>query len=71
MENKERLNVTLILFILLGFIAIAFLGAGIVFFYQQKEFWNVGLMSLSVVITVIYWLKSIFRLIDLIKKEEE
>ena len=63
-----KTKITLALFILFGFVALVFLAAGIVFFYQQGKLWEAGLMCMSVVITVIYWVKTIFKLIELTKE---
>lgn len=64
-----KTKITLVLFILVGFIGIAFLAAGIVFFYEQSKLWEAGLIALSLTITTIYWIKFIFKLIEIAKKE--
>lgn len=64
-----KAKITLALFILVGFIGIAFLAASIVFFYEQSKLWEAGLMALSLTITTIYWIKFIFKLIEIAKKE--
>lgn len=71
MANRGHLHAMLCLAILLEFIAAAFLGAAIVFSYQNNQPLQAGIFAVALVVAHFCFMNSIFKIIDLIKKEEE